>query len=392
MIGHRQLTIRTRLTLWYAMTFFVTGAALLTLVYVLASRTLVASNARLAVELDRVRVDASSAATTLPDGGQASMAPGDVTLRLEESRGAALQVMITQSALVFGAMTVVAVVVCWLIASRMLRPLRHITHVAERLSHDTLDARIEYDGPADELRKLTITFNTMLDRLSRSFAAQRLFAANASHELRTPLTIIQAAAEKALSRPHRSEPEYRSALATVVTAGQRSERLLVSLLALAQVRGGVAVEYMDLAERAAEATASWPSSGPELVAALAPAPLSADPVLIDLLLRNIIENAIRYNTPDGEVWIRTGTHRGQACLEVENTGPPVSAADIAHLHRPFQRGSHRTGTGHGLGLAIVDAVVTAHHATWRPFARPAGGLKICVWLPGLDDPPPTMNG
>jgi len=396
MIVDRRLTIRTRLTLWYVVTFFLTGAVLLTLVYVLVDRTLVRSDNDVAVTL-AIRVPTGSEVkpalpVSAPTSGPASASASGMSRpaglevvrdTLNHQRGRTLRTVIFESAGVFAVLTIIAMTACWLIASRMLRPLRRVTAVADRLSHDTLDERIAHDGPADELKTLTVTFNRMLDRLGRAFAAQRLFAANASHELRTPLTIIQTAAERALSRPHRTEPEYRTALEIITTAAHRSERLLGSLLALAQISKDGTRQRIDLAERARDGTSAWPRDAPRLVADLATAPLHADPVLVDLLLRNLLENAVHYNQPDGTVWIETGIRGDAAYLEVANTGPLVAAADLPDLHRPFRRGSQRVGkrAGHGLGLAIVDAVVAAHDGHWWPAARPDGGLTVTVTLP-----------
>ncbi|XTZ18918.1 HAMP domain-containing sensor histidine kinase [Micromonospora echinospora] len=284
-------------------------------------------------------------------------------------------------------MTAIALLLCWLAASRALRPLRTITTVAERLSHDNLDERIAHRGPHDELGILADTFNTMLDRLARAFQAQRLFAANASHELRTPLTIIQAAAEKALSRPDRPEADYRRALATVVSAAHRSERLLASLLTLAQLRQRAGRETVDLAEAAAAAAGALPRPGPRLLAELAPAPLVANPVLVELLLRNLLDNAARYNVDGGTVWLNTRIRQGLAVLTVANTGPELTDGDLARLRQAFQRGTGRTGTdGHGLGLAIVDAVVDAHCGRWNATPRAGGGITVEVRLPAAPAP------
>jgi signal transduction histidine kinase len=383
-----RLTIRTRLTLWYAAVLVTTGGVLLATVYLLARRQLFSANSLLISRLDGVvpaqplpTADGSTAPTLHSCGVAARAAPGEVVEIVDAAREETLQVILVQSALLFAALAAVSMLVCWLVASRALRPLRTVTSVAERLSHDTLQERIIHDGPRDELHTLVDAFNTMLDRLGRAFQGQRLFAANASHELRTPLTIIQTAAEKALSRARRTEAEYRRALATVVTAAHRSERLLASLLALAQAPQRTTREPVDLAHAAAVAAGAVPPGGPTVCADLAPAAVDGDPVLLDLLLRNLIDNAVRHNTTDGTVWIRTTERDGTAVLTVENTGPVLDGDDMSRLRRAFQRGTGRTGgDGHGLGLAIVDAVVDAHAGNWTATPRHTGGLHVEVEL------------
>jgi signal transduction histidine kinase len=299
-----------------------------------------------------------------------------------------------QSVVAFGVLLASASGVCWYASGRALRPLREVTATAGKLSQDTLTERIGFDGPRDELWALAHAFDAMVDRLERAFDAQRLFVASASHELRTPLTVIRTASEIALDRSSRSEAEYRRALSTINRAAQRSERLLDSLLRLArtqhQSRGD---ERVDLAGRVRA------TMGPDLghtVAVredLAPAMVTGDPHLLDLLVRNLVDNAVRYNADPGWVAVRTGTRDGRAFLEVENTGPALEVEQLATLLRPFQRGSQirsatmeeptrpserRRRDNFGLGLAIVDAVVHAHGAYLGLVARAGGGLLVTV--------------
>jgi signal transduction histidine kinase len=392
-----RLTIRTRLTLWYAAVFIATGAVLLTTVYLLARQELFSADVELTQaiqglvpamplptdEATRGAVSPSPvrSASPMPSAVAVAASP-ELAATIDASRQRSLRLILAQSGVVFAVMAAVALLLSWLVASRALRPLRTITTVAEQLSHDTLQARITYHGPRDELRTLADSFNTMLDRLARAFQAQRLFAANASHELRTPLTVIQTAAEKALSRASRPEAEYRRALGTIVSAAHRSERLLSSLLALAQLRQRSDRDTVDLAVATAEAVGVVPRSGPRIQAELVPATVAGDPVLIELLVRNLLDNAARYNVDSGAIWLRTTTGDDDAVLRVANTGPAMTEADLDRLRQPFHRGSGRTGTdGYGLGLAIVDAIVDAHNGHWTAAPRLGGGLTVEVHLP-----------
>ncbi|MFC8450147.1 sensor histidine kinase [Kitasatospora sp. NPDC057223] len=383
-----RLTIRGRLTLWYAAVFAVTGAVVLAAMYYLVRRefftagqivldgVLTPGGDPTVVNPGTVAPDASPATTGSPLQATAVEA---VTTR---ARTDALRSIVLDTGILFAVLTAISLVLCWLVARRALRPLRQITDTAAELSHDTLDARLALPGPRDEIRTLADTFDAMLDRLQRAFASQRLFAANASHELRTPLTIIRTAAEITLDRETRTEAQYRHALATVASAAERSDAMLTSLLQLAQTQQRHLRGPVDLDRLTAEATTPWPDGAPAIVLDLRPAPTLGDPEQLRLLLRNLLENAARYNTPGGGVWVTTGRNGSRAWLRVDNTGADVDPADLPALRQPFQRGQGRTGaTGAGLGLAIVDAIVAAHGADWTTSARPGGGLTHILDFP-----------
>lgn len=301
------------------------------------------------------------------------------------ARAHALHTIVLQTGAAFAGLAAVSLTLCWLVAGRALRPLRRITDTAAALSQDTLlDARIGLRGPRDEVGTLAGTFDAMLDRLGWAFQGQRLFVANASHELRTPLTIIRTAAEMTLSRPSRPEEEYRQALQTVATAAARTDAMLTSLLRLAQTQRDTEQQPADLAALGATAVAAWPADAPPVYEQLASAPCDVDPVQLELLLRNLLENAARYNVDDGAVWLSTGHGADGSWLRVENTGPVVNPADVPALCKAFQRGEGRSAgsPGAGLGLAIVDAVAAAHGAVWSATPRDGGGLSVTVTFPG----------
>lgn len=366
-----RFTIRRRLTLWYAALFVATGAAMLTLMYLLVRRAF--SEASEAVVSDVVYVVDTADVTVPVVQSATSTAHAD-----------ALHTIVLQTGAGFAGLAAVSLALCWLVAGRALRPVRRITDTAAALSQDTLlEARIDLHGPRDEVRTLADTFDAMLDRLARAFEGQRLFIANASHELRTPLTVIRTAAEVTLSRPARSEEEYRQALQTVATAAARSDALLASLLRLAQTQRHAEPQPVDLAVLGAAAVEAWPAGAPPVREQLESAPCDGDPVQLELLLHNLLENAARYNMDGGTVWLSTGRGADGSWLRVENTGPVVDPADVPALCTAFQRGEGRSAgsPGAGLGLAIVDSVVAAHDATWSVTPRDGGGLSVTVTFP-----------
>jgi signal transduction histidine kinase len=305
----------------------------------------------------------------------------------EPLAGDALDEVALQYAIAFAGVLVLAAVIGWVVAGRVLAPLQRITATAQRVSEEHLGERIPVSGPHDELRELGETLNEMLDRLADSFDTQRRFVANASHELRSPLTVIRSEAEVALANPQPDLDELRGMAESVVQASRRTEALLASLLILARSqRGLLHTESVDLAAAVGEAAeAAEPAAGNEgvrLTADLEPAPVEGDAGLLERLAANLLENGVRYNRPGGFVHLRTRAGIGTAELRVENSGPPVEPEAAARLAEPFERlARDADGRGAGLGLSIVRAVSEAHGGTLSIEPRPGGGLVVSVRLP-----------
>jgi signal transduction histidine kinase len=287
-------------------------------------------------------------------------------------------------AIAVGVMALVSVVLGWLVAGRILRPLRAMTTATRKISEHDLDQRLAMPGPGNELTDLADTIDGLLARLQAAFDAQRQFVANASHELRTPLTLERTMLEVALADPAASAATLRVTCEEVLAAGQQQERLIEALLTLARSQRGLDHrEPVDLAEITRKVLYAHPpqASGPGLRAELAPAPIAGDPQLAERLVANLADNALRYNRPDGLVQVTTGTRNGHAVLLVANSGPEVPADQIQRLLRPFQRLSRdRAGEpgGSGLGLSVVAAIAAAHGAAISVRPGPDGGLSIEV--------------
>jgi signal transduction histidine kinase len=299
----------------------------------------------------------------------------------------ALDEVALQYSIAFAGILVIAAAIGWVVAGRVLAPLKRITGTAQRMSEEHLAERIPVTGPHDELRELGETLNSMLDRLADSFDTQRRFVANASHELRSPLTVIRSEAEVALANPHPDIDELRAMAESVVQASRRTEALLASLLILARSQRGLlhsepvdlAAVVGDAAEAAAEAAGA---EGVHLTAELERAFVEGDAGLLERLAANLLENGVRYNRPGGFVHVCTRAGIGTVELRVENSGPPVDPAAAARLAEPFERlGRDADGRGAGLGLSIVRAVSEAHGGTLAIEARGEGGLAVSVRLP-----------
>jgi len=275
--------------------------------------------------------------------------------------------------------------VCWIVAGRTLRPLRTLTAATRRVSHEHLNERVALSGPDDELKELADTFDDMVGRLESSFASQRRFVADAAHELRTPLSIVRTGAEVQLAKPNSTPDQWQAMARRVLIATGRAERLLDGLLALARSdSGAIAYEAHDLAVAVATALAEADDEAEQadltVRADLRPASVHGDPVLLDRLVRNLVDNAIRHNRPAGTVEVVTAQDDGDAVVTVQNTGQVVPPGEVGRLFEPFQRlAPSRTGST-GLGLAIVRSIVRAHGGQVTAVANEHGGLTVTVRL------------
>jgi signal transduction histidine kinase len=300
-----------------------------------------------------------------------------------------LHELLIRSAMALGFMAILSVALGWLVAGRVLRPVRTISATARQISASNLNERLRLDGPDDEFRELAATLDDLLERLEAAFDSQRRFVASASHELRTPLTLDRALLERALRHQHPTQAFWRATCERLLVSSQRQDHLIQALLTLARSEAGVSRrEPFELSAVIDNVLLSLEfdagSLGVEITAKTSPAPVSGDPRLIERLVRNLVDNAIRYNQPAGRADITVGLQSGRVILAVANTGPPVPPADIDLLFRPFQRlapnpGGHPEGTG--LGLAIVKAIADAHGATVTAAPQPHGGLRIEVSFP-----------
>jgi signal transduction histidine kinase len=316
-------------------------------------------------------------------------------------RSDTLDKLLLESGIALGIMAVASIGLGWLMAGRVLSPLRVITTTARRISARNLHQRIAMKGPDDELKELGDTFDQLLGRLEASFRAQRQFVANASHELRTPLARQRTLLEVALRDDHATNEQLRNACARALAAGEQHERLIAAMLTLAQSERGLdrfePLDLGDLAEDALLNHAAEAAASPLTIsAAISPAPALGDYNLAERLVTNLIDNAIRYNTADGRLDIATGMRDGRPFLVVGNTGVPVPPDQLGRLFQPFQRMNPTRGAsgtnGLGLGLAIVAAIAAAHGADLYAHPNPGGGLTVELLFPPRPPGHPTVNG
>ncbi|MFF3209763.1 sensor histidine kinase [Streptomyces sp. NPDC002886] len=313
-----------------------------------------------------------------PPSDVAAIQKIDQTVRAVQDT--ALHQMVLWSAIGLLVMALLAGLLGRWLAGRALRPVASMTETARRISEQNLHQRLALTGPDDELHRLADTFDTMLDRLERSFESQRRFVANASHELKTPLAVQRTTLQVGLADPLPDGlTEVREDL---LDANREAEQLINALLLLARSdRGLEKTEPVDLAATARLVTAELAplAAGAGLrIECVAAAPwfVPGDPVLLRHLLTNLIRNAVQYNHPGGHV--RVGLD-GSA-LTVTNTGPRIPAHRVPDLFEPFRRldADRTTTAGNGLGLSIAASIAQAHHATLTARPGPEGGLTLTL--------------
>lgn len=303
--------------------------------------------------------------------------------------GAAVRQFEPGPALIALAATAIALALGWWLAGRFLRPLRAITTTAQEISATNLHRRLDLGGPDDELTELGRTLDDLFGRLEASFESQRHFVANASHELRTPLAGQRTLLQVALADPDADAQSLRSACEEALQLGDQQERLIDALLTLATSERGIEQwETFDLAEIANDIVLSRQQAAKRqdirVIATLAPTAATGDPSLVQSLVANLMDNALRHNMIGGRVEISTTTTAGRASIWVTNTGAVIPSDEVDRLFQPLRRLGNeriRLTDGHGLGLAIVRAIATAHSATLTAHARPEGGLDIAVTFP-----------
>ncbi|MFE6287397.1 sensor histidine kinase [Streptomyces sp. NPDC057877] len=384
-------TIRIRLTLLYGGMFLIAGILLLSIIYLLAAQAINTGNEPPFKIVDGTAIKVTSDDCPAINNASLSLAAFNEAISgcMDHQRQVALDNLLSRSLLALLGLAVIAFAFGYAMAGRVLSPLGRITRTARAVAGSDLSRRIELDGPDDELKELADTFDDMLERLQRAFTAQQRFVGNASHELRTPLAINRTLLEVHLSDPN-APVELQQLGKTLLATNERSEQLVEGLLLLARSDNQIVERGpVDLAEVAGQALdqvrGEAEAKGVRIQGEQKPAVVQGNGVLLERIALNLVQNAVRYNIPEGGwVEVTTDVQGGQAVLVVSNTGPVVPAYEIDNLFEPFRRlRTERTGSdkGVGLGLSIVRSVARAHggHIYARP--REGGGLEMRVTLP-----------
>jgi signal transduction histidine kinase len=394
LVGVRRLwprRMRTRLAVFYAVLFLLAGTVLLALTYTLAAAVLLPGPARppkLATPQERALLGLCKPPPTSPSLLAQCNHLIDIVGAGPKARGDALAALRIASAIGLGILAIAAAGLGWLASGRSLRPVRSITEAARRASELRLGQRLALSGPDDEFKQLADTFDVMLERLDTAFTSQKRFVANAAHELRTPLTAMRTAIEVTLSKPTRTPEQLEAMAARVKRSVEQAEATVEALLTLATSELGPRTqEPIDLATAAEDALDATRTAITQrhikVQAALEPAPTRGDRVLLERMIANLVENAVRHNNPGGWIAIRTIQQADGTVFEIANTGPSIPAEQIPTLFEPFARAKQRVNhsDGVGLGLSIANAIARAHDATITARPRPGGGLELSVTIP-----------
>ncbi len=375
-------TIRLRLTLVYAGLFLVTAAVLIGVAYAFVLNSVDQPGALTGEVRRRIEALGPEALGSLDRRALRELA---AEIR-DDAIDDATDELLRQSLIAFGLVAVPSIALAWHLAGRALGPVHRLADSAASVDAGALEQGITVAGPDDEVRRLAATLDDLFRRLGTAFSAQRRFSADASHELRSPLARLRARADLVADDPSAS-PEAR-ALATSVRADViDAEGMVDALLALSRAESGArADEPVDLADLTGEAvgelTDEADARGITMELRLADAPTTGDPALLRRAVANVVRNAIDHNRPGGTVEIRVGVSAETAELVVENTGALLAPEEVERAFEPFHRLEGRTNAGgHGLGLALVAAVVAAHDGRVEAAPRAGGGLRLVISLP-----------
>ena len=275
----------------------------------------------------------------------------------------------------------------WLAVGAGLAPLAGVAREVGRRAPDNLAPLDEASAPR-EISPLIGALNALFDRLRTSLEQERRFTADAAHELRTPLAAVKTQAQVAIGAT--ADAERTRALANVVAGTDRASRLVEQLLVLARLDPQTALppgQTVDLQALAQQGVAeSAPAAaGKGIEVGLAPgaaAPVAGDAVLLAVLLRNLLDNAVRYTPPGGEVEVSVRPVDGGVSLTVVDNGPGIPEAERGQVFERFHRVLGSGEAGSGLGLSIVRRIADLHRAGVSLEAGPGGrGLRVEVSFP-----------
>jgi signal transduction histidine kinase len=282
----------------------------------------------------------------------------------------------------------------WWLAGRALQPMVQITRKAESITADRLAERLPETGADDEISRHVRVLNGMLDRLERSFLQAGRFAADASHELRTPLTILRGEVEQAL-HAEGLPPAQEAFLVNLQEQVVALQKITENLLLLARFDAGKipldssGVDLSALVSEVGEDAELLAAPRPLQVEVWAPAGIRVpgDPILLRRVLLNLVDNAVRYNRPDGRMKIALEGSAREVVFRVGNTGAGIPADRRTDLFKRFFRLNADRGRatgGSGLGLSLCREIVTAHNGRIELARSDADWTEFAVHLPRLE--------
>jgi len=381
-------SVRFRLAAIYSAALFAVGGALLGSLYLVISHTIDHVNKEELVFIGQPPHDDTGQGLEFRRTIVLSNGPAELQFHRQVNERA-LEKLRDFALVWLGGLAAMSLGLGWVIAGRVLRPIDDIGAVARGIQAQSLSRRIGLRGPDDELKRLADTFDAMLDRLERSFEAQRRFVADASHELRNPLAILRANLDLVLADPGSSKDALRERAGVLQRAIERMGRLVDDLLALARAESpSERSAPVDLARIAVETGEEFGvlagAKGVSLDASVGPAPVVGDPEALRRAVANLVDNAVRVAPAGSKVSIAAGRENGWAFVSVADEGPGIGADDRTRVFERFARldGSRsRADGGTGLGLAIVRGIAEAHGGEVALSSLPGRGATFTLRVP-----------
>jgi two-component system, OmpR family, sensor kinase len=338
-----------------------------------------------------------------PDLGLSGYVVAAQTSRKVSQDRAGLVVLFTVSGFIT---FVAAAIAVWVATGRALRPLRQMATLADEVGQSQdLGRRLPLSSTKDAVGRLSVSFNAMMDRLQEAYAkvatalaAQQRFTADASHELRTPLTTIRNNAEFLLSHPSARAEDRSAALTDIAGESVRMSRLIENLLTLARADGGVQLHRVpvDLAELAESVCRQASALHPTRRIGFAGTPARAvagDRDMLTQLLWILLDNAVKFTTDDGQIWVAVTQRGAHVQLTVADNGSGLPPGSEQRIFDRFHRADpSRSGAGAGLGLAIAHWIVREHFGSVVAANNDRGGATFSVELPAAPRPTdPTLS-
>lgn len=279
------------------------------------------------------------------------------------------------------------------LTSRFLRPLERMRKTAETIGANDLSQRIPIEN-TDELSRLALAFNNMIERLESAFKRQKQFTSDASHELRTPLAVIQAESSLALRKKRRPE-EYRQTIQTVLKESQQMRSIIEKLLYLARLDQGTTMyrfEKVDIKDLVVDGVREMESLILEKRITLSCSAKNSvfvrgDATALRQVVTNILQNAIRYTEPGGRIGVSVEDSEDEGRILFADTGIGIDEEHIPHIFDRFYRvdaaRTDRDG-GSGLGLSICKEIISLHEGTITVHSKLGQGSTFTVHLPRMN--------
>ncbi len=292
-----------------------------------------------------------------------------------------------QGVAVMAAAILISVLVTYWIAGRLLRPLTALISSIQNVSQERLDKRVELPEATGEVRQLTDSYNSMLERLEESFEVQKNFASNAAHELKTPLAVIKTSLQVLEMDEEPSKEEYREFTQAAKVSLERLIGTVDALLALTRGADGETEKEIALQPLLnlifSELLFKAETEGISLTISGDCRPVLGDPILFYRAFFNLVENAVKYNRPKGRVSVMLSDLGSHVQVQVSDTGIGMPEEALRHVFEPFYRADRSRSQkipGSGLGLAVVKTIIGRFHGTVEIESAEGMGTTVTVLL------------